>query len=100
MDLDGLINLRNKYPFNPIIGYLNINSLQNKIDTLREIAISSPLEILCIDETKLDNSFPENQFKIDGYQFPPLRRDRDKNGGGKIVFVKDGLVVKRLTLGR
>ena len=47
-----LIELRNKYPNNPIIGYLNINSLRNKIIDLREIMTKAPLDIVCIDETK------------------------------------------------
>ena len=38
---------------------------------------------LCIDETKLDTSFPDSQFKIDGYQFPLFRKDRDSKDGGK-----------------
>ena len=40
LDIDGLIkfrNSRNSYPNNLIIGYLNINTLQNKIISLREI---------------------------------------------------------------
>ena len=54
------------------------------------------LDIFCIDKTKLDDSFPDHQFKIDGYQFPPFRRVRNNFGRGKIVYVKDGLIVKRL----
>ena len=42
-----------------MIGYLNINSLRNKTDNLREITKNVPLEILCIDETKLDSSYPD-----------------------------------------
>ena len=40
--------------------------------------------------------FPGSQFKIDGYQFPPFRRDRDKHGGGKVVYIKEGLIVNRI----
>ena len=47
-------------------------------------------------ETKLDDSFPDSQFKINGYQFPFLRKDRDNKGGGKIVFLKQGLIINRL----
>ena len=54
------------------------------------------IDILCIDETKLDDSFPDSQFKINGYQFPFLRRDRDNRGGGKIVFIKRGQIFSRL----
>ena len=31
LDIDGLIEVRNSYPNNPIIGHLNINALPNKI---------------------------------------------------------------------
>ena len=37
-----------------------------------------------------------SQLKINGYQFPFLWRDRDNRGGGKIVFIKQGLIVNRL----
>ena len=36
------------------------------------------------------------QSWLDRYQFPPFRKDRNKFGGRKIVYVKDGLIVKRL----
>ena len=32
-----------------------------------------------MDEIKLGKSFLDQQLKIDGYQFPPFRRDRDKH---------------------
>ena len=44
----------------------------------------------------MDDSFSDNQFKLDSYQFPPFRMDRNKFGGRKTVYVKDDLVVKRL----
>ena len=88
--------MKKSYPNNPFIGYLNINSLHNKIVHLREICKKAPIDILCIDETKLDDSYPDHQFKMEGYQFPPFRRDRNSRGGGKMVFVKQGLIAKRL----
>ena len=75
---------------------MNINSLSNKIDASRQICKTAALEILCIDETKLDSSFPNSQFRTDGYIFPPYRRDRDNHGGGKMVFIIEGLITKRL----
>ena len=27
---------------------------------------------------------------------PPFRRDRDKNGGGKMIFIRECLIAKRL----
>ena len=44
----------------------------------------------------MDDSFPDHQFKIDGYQFPPFRRDKNKFGEGKNVYVKNGLIIKRI----
>ena len=58
------------------------------INALRVISKIFPLGILCIDETKLNDSFHSHQFKIDGYQFPPFRRDRNKFGKGKSFMLK------------
>ena len=30
------------------------------------------------------------------HQFPPFRRDRNKRGGGKMVFVRNSIIAKRL----
>ena len=49
-----------------------------------------------MDETKLDFSNPDAQFEIPDYQYPPYRKERNKNGGGKIVFIREGLNTKRL----
>ena len=65
LDLCNLQLLKQKYHSNPFISYLNINSLSNKNDALRQICKTAPLEILCVDETKVDSSFPNSQFRID-----------------------------------
>ena len=96
LDIHGLIKVRNSYPNNPIIGYLNIKTLQNKIISLGEIVAKAPLNVFCIDETKLDHSFSNSQFILESFQFPPFRRDRNSKGGGKLVYVKQGIIAKRL----
>ena len=95
-DIDDLIKVRESYSKNPILGYLNINSLRNKIICLRDVVAKVPIDILCVDETKLDDSFPDSQFLIENYQFPPFRRDRNSKGGGKIVYIREGLISKRI----
>ena len=35
-------------------------------------------------------------MKISGYQYPPYRKDRSECGGGKIVFLREVLVTRRL----
>ena len=48
-DLKGLSKLRKAYPNNPIIGYLNINSLKEKIICLRDIISTSKMVyFICI----------------------------------------------------
>ena len=43
----------------PIIGYLNINSLRNKIVDLRQVSLyESELDIIAVLETKLSDEFP------------------------------------------
>ena len=55
-----------------------------------------PVDILFVNKTKLDSSFPNAWLKIDGYQFPSFRKDRNAKGGGKITFIRQRLIVKRL----
>ena len=54
------------------------------------------LDIVCIDETKLNQSFPDSQFHLENYEFLLFRRDRNPKDGGKPVFVKNGLIAKRV----
>ena len=86
-----LHDLRLEYPKNLLCGYLNINSLRNKIRDLRLIIHDVPIDYFVIRETKLDNSIPNAQLTIDNYEIR-TRRDRDKHGGGLIEFVRKGLI--------
>ena len=102
-DLEKLVSLKGKHFKNPCIAYLNINSLRgNKFIQLKEMLNSVKPEILCIDETKLTSDFTTAQFYIEGYHYPPFRRDRIQNpnathfGGGKIVYIKEDLISDRL----
>ena len=94
--------MRTKYLRNLFIGYLNINSLRgDKFSEFKNIMHISPIDIICLDETKLTPEFKTSQFYLEGYAYPPFRRDRVTNnrhgfGGGKIVYIKEGLICKRL----
>ena len=52
-----------------IIPQLNINSLQNKFDLLKE-TVTGYVNILLITESKFDNSFQTSQFQINGFISP------------------------------
>ena len=53
---------RLKYPRNPLIRYLNINSLSNKIVDARELFGKLQLDYFVLSETKLDDSLPLLNF--------------------------------------
>ena len=71
---------RSKYPKKLVIGHININSIRNKFEILRSM-LSELLDVLMITETKLDDSFPEQQFHIKSFN-KPFRLDRNRHGGG------------------
>ena len=96
-DLEKLRDARLRYLKQPLIAYLNINSLRNKVIDLKEIVGYLSPDYLVLSETKLDDSFPSAQFNLPNYEIR-ARRDRDKNGGGLIEFVKKGLICKKLKI--
>ena len=65
---------------------LNINSLTKHIDELRIVLSNQCVDILAINETKLDVSICDNEVTVEGYNI--IRRDRLTNGrsGGGICF--------------
>ena len=87
-----LNNLRLKNPKRLIFGHSNINSVRNKFDLLGDI-IKNNVDILMISETKLDSSFPNRQFQIHGYS-EPYRFDRNGNGSGILVFIREEIPSK------
>lgn len=97
-NLDEMYRLKIKNKNNPIVSYLNINHLKNKIVDLRPIVHQIDPTVLAIAETKLNDSFPNAQFMIDGYYNPKdFRKDRGyNNGGGLLVYIKKGIPCKRL----
>ena len=91
-----LNKIRTKNNERIIIGHLNINSLKNKFESLKAL-VKDKVDIIMVSETKIDDSFPLAQFMIKGYS-PPFRRDRDFYGGGEILYIREDIPCKRLTL--
>ena len=67
-DLQILHEDRINFHSNPFLGYLNINSLQNKVTDLRIIFTDLSLDYFVLSETKLDENFPTAQFTLEGYE--------------------------------
>ena len=67
--------------------HLNVNSIQNKFEDLTILNRSLKAQILVISETKIDRSYPDSQFKLQGYNM--FRKDgaKAKVGGGLLVYI-------------
>ena len=76
-----------------IVGSLNINSISGKFEQLKTV-INGNIDILLVVETKLDATFPESQFDIEGYS-APYRLDRNRNGGGILIYVREDIPCKK-----
>ena len=46
---------------------LNINSIRNKFESVADI-IKDNMDILIISKSKVDDSFPDGQFFLDGFE--------------------------------
>ena len=86
--------MKSKHRDRPIIAQLNINFLYPKLDPLIDI-VKENVDILMVSETKLDDTFTTAQFQIEGFQ-EPIRIDRNKNGGGIMIYIRDGLDAKEI----
>ena len=66
---------------------LNINQLTTHIDELRILLANNDIDIVSINETKLNESIRDHEVHISGYEI--IRRDRlTKSGGGVCFYVK------------
>ena len=86
--------LRIRNPNKIIIGILNMNSLPNKFEQLKDI-IMQHIDILVLTETKRDDTFPTAQFLVNGFS-EPYRLDRNRNGGGVMIYIREDIPSKRL----
>ena len=68
------------------LAFLNITSLIKHLDELRVLLVDSPVDVLAINETRLDSNITDNEVHISGYEI--VRRDRNINGryGGGVCF--------------
>ena len=86
---------RLKFNKNPLVGYLNINSLGNKIINLKKIIQYLNLDYFVLSENKIDSSSQYAHFAIDNKEVKG-RRDKNCNEGGLIEYVCKGIISRRL----
>ena len=59
--------------------------------------MSAPLEVLAVNESKLDNTITDGEIHIPGYVI--TRKDRNRHGGGVALYIKENISFSvRLTL--
>ena len=92
--LSELSELRLRNVNRVLIGNLNINSIRNKFDQLKDTVLRY-IDILILTETKLDETFLTSQFLMDGFS-KPYRFDRNKYGGGVTIYIRDTIPSKIL----
>ena len=88
-------NLRLKNVSKTMIGQMDINSISSKFNQLKELVLKH-VDVLVVCATKLDETFPSFKFHMDVFSLP-YRLDRNRNGGGVIIFVKEDIPSKLLT---
>ena len=91
---NGTANIPNLSDFLPSgrgfkIAGLNINSLTKHTDELRILLADYSIDILSINETKLDDSIKSCEVQIPGYEF--IRRDRNRQGEGVGFDIKTSI---------
>ena len=57
--------------------------------------MKNSLDVFMISETKLDETFPEGQFLMDGFT-PPYRMDRNTNGGGIALYIREDIPSRQI----
>ena len=61
-----------------------------------DLLFTSCTLVIAIAETKLDDSFPTEQFLVEGY-YPPLRKDRNAHGGGLLLYIRNDIPCRPIT---
>ena len=76
---------------------LNARSLLPKLDELCVLNQLESPDIICIVESWLSSEIENNEITIDNYQL--VRHDRNRHGGGVLMYVKSCLSVNVLSVG-
>ena len=75
-----------------IIASLNIGSLVKHVDQLRVSMKNQTVDILAVNETRLDNTIDDSEIAISNYTL--TRRDRSRHGGGVAIYIRNPIQFK------
>lgn len=90
-----IVNFRTKHFKNFIFCHVNINSFRHKFACIQDILRRKHVDYLAISESKLDSSFPNAQFGVEGFTL--YRQDHTGSSGGIIIYVRSDLPHRRIT---
>ena len=76
--------------------YYNARSILPKFDELHGNILAQNPSVVCVVESWLSNEIENSEVTIPGYQ--TFRCDRDRQGGGVIMFVQDSIPAKVVPL--
>ena len=85
---------RKTHKHNFIFVHVNINSYRHKFAPLQEILRGRFVDLLIISESKLDESFPNSQFNVEGYTIH--RQDKSASSGGLILYIRADIAHRRM----
>ena len=71
------------------MAHLNIASFPKHNDELRLQLTKKFLDILSINETRLDDTINDGLIHLNGYDV--LRKDRNRMGGGVAIYFRDNI---------
>jgi exonuclease III len=73
------------------VGHLNIASLVKHVDELKIYLEKEPLDVLSINETRLDETISTDTVSIPGYDM--VAKNRNRQGGGVAIYYRSILNV-------
>ena len=88
------------------ICHLNVRSLLNKIDEIKNLLKNETIQVFTISESWLNETIKDEEIKIKGYN--TIRQDRgykinkkskkNKRSGGLIMYIRDDIPIDTVTL--
>ena len=70
--------------------HLNVSTLLPNIDELKHVFSILNIDILSLNETRLDNRITDKSLNIENYSL--FSKDRNRSGGGMALYVKKSLL--------
>ena len=75
--------------------YTNCRSLPPNLDSLRAYAASHTPDIIALCETWIDDTISDFEIFIPEYFV--IRRDRNRHGGGVLLYIKENIPITNVT---